>query len=227
MNLDVVIPIDDTHPEIGRGVKEDKCTDYLIKLNQEFGCKFVQFIPSNYHRKFSLSENKSWIDYWKQFDWVELAAHGHFHDRVNPSPSCRECEFIELDYKSAKDRIEQSLEEWDKVNHRPKGWRMPGWVASQGAFDAVTEYFDYVAIHGNLNDNIKLNSIRVFKGENPIHNASTLSIDGNNLYFQSHIAGKYNQNNWDEQNYQYFRSVLNALLDQGHILNYKTFSDLC
>jgi hypothetical protein len=227
MKLDVVIPIDDTHPEIGWGVRGDKCTDYLIKLNQEFGCKFVQFVPSNYHRKFPLSENKTWVDYWKQFDWIELAAHGHFHDRVNPSPSCRECEFIELDYKSAKDRIEQSLEEWDKVNHRPKGWRMPGWVASQGAFDAVSEYFDYVAIHGHLNNNINIDDIRVFKGENPIHMGNTLEVIGNKLLFQSHIAGKYNKNNWTEENYTTFKATLKSLKHHEYDLNYKTFLDLC
>ena len=227
MNLNIVIPIDDTHPEKGWGIRGDECTDYLIRLNEEFGCKFVDFVPSNYHEKFPLSAYKDWIGFWKQFDWIELAAHGHFHKRTIVDERCRECEFIELDYESAKNRLEDSLQEWDKVGIKPKGWRMPGWLATQGSFDAVTEYFNYIAIHGNLNDNIKLNSIKVFKGENPIHNASTLNIDGDNLYFQSHIAGKYNQNNWNEQNYQYFRSVLNALLDQGHTLNYKTFSDLC
>ena len=227
MKLNVVIPIDDTHPEEGWGVRGDECTDYLIKLNKEFGCKFVQFVPSNYHNKFPLSESKTWIDFWKQFDWIELAAHGHFHKREMIDESCRECEFVELDYNSAKIRLEQCLNEWEQVGVKPRGWRMPGWVATQGSFDAVKEKFDYVAIHGRLNDRINLDGIKVFKGENPIHNASSMNVVDGNLYFQSHIAGKYNQNNWNKENYEYFRNVLNALIDQGHELEFKTFSELC
>ena len=44
--LNVVICIDDTHPENGWGLPDDECVSYLHKLNEEFGCKFVQFIPS-------------------------------------------------------------------------------------------------------------------------------------------------------------------------------------
>lgn len=227
MELNIVIPIDDTHPEIGWGIENDDCTKFLIQLNKDFGCKFVHFIPSNYHNKFPLSQFKDWVDYWKQFDWIELAAHGHFHKRTVIDENCRECEFIELNYNQAKTRLEESLNEWDKVGIKPKGWRMPGWLATQGAFDAVSEYFDYVAIHSNLNDNIKTNpNIKIFKGENSIHNASVLSIMGNNLYFQSHIAGIYNKNNWTLENYEYFRQVL-LVLQEKYTLNFKTFEELC
>jgi len=47
------------------------------------------------------------------------------------------------------------------------------------------------------------------------------------LYFQSHIAGQYNQNNWNEENYEYFKKVLDALINNGNNLNFKTFSELC
>mgnify|MGYP001476572836 CR=1 FL=1 len=50
--LNVVICIDDAHPETGCGLPGDECVSYLHKLNEEFGCKFVQFIPSNYHGKY-------------------------------------------------------------------------------------------------------------------------------------------------------------------------------
>lgn len=226
MKLNIVIPIDDTHPEQGWGVEGDECTNYLIELNKEFGCKFVHFIPSNYHEKYPISEFKEWVDYWKTFDWIELAGHGHFHKRNYPDPSCRECEFIELDYTQTKDRIKNSLSEWKKVGIKPKGWRMPGWLATQEAFSAVSEEFDYVAIHGHLNNNISLSNIKIFKGENPIHNASNLSVVGNDVYFQSHIAGQYNQNNWNKDNYEYFRQVILAL-QQQYELNFTTFSELC
>ena len=103
---------------------------------------------------------------------------------------------------------------------------MPGWLATQGSFDAVKDKFEYVAIHGHLNDNILLDGIKVFKGENPIHNPNPLSLYGDNLFFQSHIAGQYNQNNWNQENYEYFRRVL-SYLESEYELNYCTFSDLC
>lgn len=226
MNLNIIIPIDDTHPELGWGVKEDKSTELLIKLNEEFGCKFVHFIPSNYHKKFPLSNYKTWIDFWNEFDWIELAAHGHFHMRSVVDSGCRECEFLELDYTSAKQRLEESLKEWESVGIKPKGWRMPGWVATQGSFDAVKEHFKYVAIHGRLNDNINTSGIKVFKGENSIHSSEVVTLEEDNLYFQSHIAGQYNQNNWDLKNYEHFRLLLNTLINQGHTLTFKTFSEL-
>lgn len=226
MNLNVVIPIDDTHPQLGWGLPDDECVDILFKLHKEFGCKFVQFIPSNYHGQFPLSKYKEWVNFWKELDWIELSAHGHFHNRKLVSSNCRECEFLELNYIEAERRIQQSLEEWDSVGLRPIGWRMPGWVATQDSFDVVSNYFDYVAIHGNLNDNIDLNNIKVFKGENSIHNTTSLTLFGDTLLFQSHIAGLYNKNNWDIDNYQNFRNILNNLIDNGYILNYKTFSEL-
>jgi hypothetical protein len=227
MELNVVIPIDDTHPEKGWGLKDDECSKYLHLLNEEFGCKFTHFIPSNYHKNFPLSQYKDWVDYWKQFEWVELAAHGHFHQRTVIDFNCRECEFIELDYEDSKQRIQESLEEWDKVGIKPKGWRMPGWIASQGAFDAVGESFEYVAIHGHLNGNIIFpNKLKVFQGENPIHDNGHLILFDGNLLFQSHIAGEYNKNNWDKTNYEYFRNTL-KWIEQSRKLSFKTFSELC
>ena len=227
MNINVVIPIDDTHPNIGWGMPDDECTNYLTLLNQEYGCKFTHFVPSNYHKNFPISKFKEWVDFWNDFDWIELAAHGHYHKRNIIDPNCRECEFVELDYNTAKERLNKCLYEWEQIGIKPKGWRMPGWLATQGSFDAIKEKFDYVAIHGRLNNNINLEGIKVFKGENPIHDASSMNIIGNNLYFQSHIAGKYNQNNWNKKNYEYFKKVLDALINNGNTLNFKTFSELC
>jgi predicted deacetylase len=226
MELNVVIPIDDTHPQSGWGVDGDECTDILFKLNEEFGCKFVQFIPSNYHGEFPLSKYKEWINFWKEIDWIELAAHGHFHKREVIDSTCRECEFLDLNYEQAEDRIKQCFDEWSSVGVKPRGWRMPGWVATQDSFNVISKYFDYVAIHGNLNDTIKINNIKVFKGENSISNTNSLNFMGNTILFQSHINGKYNKNNWDSDNYEIFRTILSYLIDSGYKLNFKTFQEL-
>ena len=110
--MEIVICIDDTHPEKGWGMPDDECTLYLHKLNEEFGCKFVQFIPSNYHGKYPLSEHKDWVEYWNNLEWIELAAHGHYHDCRIGGPG--ECEMTEHDYESAVKRLDMCLEEWDK-----------------------------------------------------------------------------------------------------------------
>ena len=167
MELNVVICIDDTHPEKGWGLPDDECTSYLHKLNKEFNCKFVQFIPSNYHGKYPLSKHQEWVDYWNNLDWIELAAHGHYHDCRIGGPG--ECEMTEHDYNSATNRLIECLNEWEKVGVKPLGWRMPGWLATQGSFDAVSEKFNYVAIHESHNDNISIKNIKTFKGADGIH----------------------------------------------------------
>jgi|TARA_R100001163_G_C5049128_1_gene186089 peptidoglycan/xylan/chitin deacetylase (PgdA/CDA1 family) len=216
--MEIVICIDDTHPEKGWGMPDDECTLYLHKLNEEFGCKFVQFIPSNYHGKYPLSEHKDWVEYWNNLEWIELAAHGHYHDCRIGGPG--ECEMTEHDYESAVKRLDMCLEEWDKVGIKPKGWRMPGWLATQGSFDAVSERFDYVAIHETHNNNIIIkDNIKVFKGADGIHRDDCdINIwEGNTIMFQSHIAGPTNQNNWTKENYETFRNILLFLTENDEI----------
>lgn len=225
-HLNVVICIDDTHPETNWGMPDDECTSYLHLLNKEFGCKFVQFIPSNYHGKFPLSKNKDWVNYWKNLDWIELAAHGHYHDCRNGGPG--ECEMTEHNYDSAITRLNECLTEWDKVNIIPAGWRMPGWLATQDSFDAVSEKFKYIAIHESHNNNILFkNNIKLFKGADGIHrdDCNINLWNGDTIMFQSHIAGETNDNNWNKRNYETFRKVL-LFLKEHYILNFKLLKEL-
>jgi hypothetical protein len=224
--INIVICIDDTHPEKGWGLQEDECVSYLHELNKEFGCKFVQFIPSNYHGNFPLSSYPEWVKYWESLDWIELAAHGHYHDCRIGGPG--ECEMTEHDYNSSIKRLNNCLEEWEKVNIKPKGWRMPGWLGTQGSFDAVSEKFDYIAIHENLNNNITFsNMVKLFRGADGIHSSGdNINIWKNNtIMFQSHINGKTNDNNWNYQNYQNFRNIL-LLLTENYKCNFKLLEEL-
>lgn len=224
--INIVICIDDTHPEKGWGLQDDECTSYLHKLNKEFGCKFVQFIPSNYHGKYPLSKHQKWVDYWNKLEWIELAAHGHYHDCRIGGPG--ECEMTEHNYDSATSRLIECLNEWEKVGVKPLGWRMPGWLATQGSFDAVSEKFDYVAIHESLNNNILLNqNIKIFKGADGIHSedCNVNLWDGNTIMFQSHINGPVNDNNWNLSNYENFRYIL-AFLKENYTLNFKLLKEL-
>ena len=138
--VNVTISIDDLHPEEGWGCYGDKSVAYLKNLWEEFGCKFTLFVPSNYHGKYPLSEHKDWVNYWLEQEWVELAAHGHFHQCERQDIG--ECEFFELDTEEkALQRINDCLLEWDKVGLKPKGWRNPGWLAHSDSIKVLGKYF--------------------------------------------------------------------------------------
>ena len=111
-------------------------------------------VISYYHKNYPLSKHQSWVDFWKQKDWVELSAHGHYH-------SCErndigECEFFEMDtIEKAKDRIDLCLSEWESIGHKPSGWRNPGWLAHPNAVSVIGKHFDYAALHKEHNHNLE------------------------------------------------------------------------
>ena len=74
--MNLVVAIDDLHPEQGWGCEGDVQVEYLTRLNSNMGSNSILFCPSYYHHEYKLT--KDWVSYWKQFDWVELANHGHF-----------------------------------------------------------------------------------------------------------------------------------------------------
>ena len=54
--LNVIVCVDDTHPEEGYGCPDDTQTHLLNELNKEYGVQFTLFAPTNYHSKYPLSE---------------------------------------------------------------------------------------------------------------------------------------------------------------------------
>tara|TARA_E500000331_G_C17110768_1_gene649537 strand:- start:191 stop:862 length:672 start_codon:yes stop_codon:yes gene_type:complete len=222
MNANLTISIDDLHPEQGWGCEGDESVGYLEELNKEFGCKFNLFIPSNYHGKYPLSKHKDWVEFWLNKDWVELSAHGHFHQCKRTDIG--ECEFLELDYNLAVDRIMESQNEWQSVGYFPKGFRMPGWLCNDGSGRAIGENYEYVATHSHLNDNINFGT-KTIKGEDGIHKTDSIELwDNDRFMFQSHIAGATNDNNWTEINYKNFRNIL-TFLENSYKLSYKTLGE--
>ena len=206
----------------------NKCNYYLLLSSVciSFHYSFILlclFIPSNYHGKYPISKYQSWIGWLRTIEYFELAAHGHYHDCRSVGPG--ECEMMEHDYMSACTRISDCLDEWDKVGIKPKGWRMPGWLGTQGAFDAVANYFEYVAIHDNHNDNISFkDDIKVIKGHDGIHETD-ISLHDDRLMFQSHIAGDWNNNIWNEKNYKQLKFSLQHLL-KNYNLVFKTMDEV-
>lgn len=217
----ITISIDDIHPEPGWGLEGDNCMNYLEELNNEFNAKFTLFIPSNYHHRYPLSEHKDWVEWLKSKDYFELAAHGHFHECKRTDIG--ECEFFELDTKEkAVERISLMMSEWREVNHVPVGWRNPGWLAHPAAVEELGKSFKYAAVHYQHNHNIKW-SCKMLYGHDGI-NETNISLHNNNMVmFQSHIAGGWNDNVWNEKNYEQVKLSLRYLLE--HKPQFKTLSE--
>ena len=222
MENKVIIAIDDLHPEKGWGCEGDESVGYLEKLNKEFGCKFTLFVPSDYHIRYPLRLFKDWVEFWKNKDWVELAAHGHYH--MCEGDSFGECEFYEIDTQvKAEERMEQCLSEWSEVDYKPKGWKNPGWLAHPESVKVIDKYFDYVALHEQHNHNIQWKS-KMFFGCDGI-NETDINMYDDTIMFQSHIAGDWNDNVWNLDNFEQFRVSL-AYLCENKNVKFKTMSEL-
>ena len=225
--LNVIVCVDDMHPEDGWGCPEDRQTHLISELNKEYGVQYTLFMPSNHHSKYPVSENKEWVDFWKSKDWVEIGAHGRYHDVFKYTrQQLGECEFLELDYEESKDRIELMLADWAMVDCRPRGFRFPGWRCTPESGRAATEQFDYLALHSEINNRIRFSGgAKIFRGDSSIVDKSSVQIWNHGVVFQSHIAGKTNKNNWTDQNYETFRLILDALR-KNYILNFIRYEEL-
>ena len=134
MKNNLVVAIDDVHPEKDWGVEGDVQVEYLTELNKKYGVKFNLFVPSNYHDKFPIT--KEFVDFWKQYDWIELSNHGHFHACKNEGIG--EMEFYELNHGEANQRLQESLSLWEECGYIPKGFRAPGWGVNQLSAEAIS-----------------------------------------------------------------------------------------
>tara|TARA_B100001939_G_scaffold248413_1_gene215467 strand:+ start:5890 stop:6558 length:669 start_codon:yes stop_codon:yes gene_type:complete len=218
--VNVVIAIDDIHPEEGWGIDGDVQIDYLKALNKDYGVKFNLFIPSNYHDKFPIT--KEFVDFWKQYDWIEMSNHGHYHACKNEGIG--EMEFYELNHGEANQRIQESLDLWKSCGYTPKGFRAPGWGVNQQSADAISSYFDWVAGHTDINKGINW-GCHFFEGCDGINEPDSLSLYGKTFMFQSHINGTHNDNVWKEENYLHFERVIQYLLTE-YELQFVTISDI-
>jgi hypothetical protein len=221
----LTVAIDDVHPEKGWGMPGDECMEYLDKLNKEFGTKFTLFIPSNYHQQFPISKHKDWIDWLLSLGYFELAAHGHYHQTSNKN-IWGEMEFAELqDPNMITDRILLMQNEWNAVNADPKVWRNPGWICSKESQEQLKQVFKVAAIHYEHNMGLNWGSCKMIYGHDGIHETDIKLHNENCLMFQSHIAGDWNKNVWNELNYEQFKESLN-FLHTNYTINNKFISEI-
>lgn len=223
MDLNLTIAIDDVNPKKGWRIFGDKTEKYLFDLNKEFGAKFTLFIPSNYHGEAPISEDKAWITELKDSGIFELAAHGHLH-QTSDKNRFGEMEFVDMNEYECETRVELLLEEWDKVNHKPEGWRNPGWVCQPYGPKYLSPYFKYAALHYQHNHNLKW-GCKMYFGADGIHEDNIEVHNNDCIMLQSHIAGDWNDNVWDELNYQKTKHHL-EFLTQNHNITFKTINEL-
>jgi len=226
MECNLTVAIDDVHPAKGWGLQGDIQMDYLDKLHNLYGVKFTLFIPSNYHNESPLSKHKDWIDWLKSKDYFELAAHGHYHSCIDKKWG--EAEFAELDDEiKSKDRIKQMMTEWEAVGHKPEGFRTPGWLCHPAAVGELEKHFKYVAVHYEHNRQQEWNCKTLYgaDGINLNLNAYTSIHNEDTIMLQSHIAGEWNDNVWNEKNYNQLDSTLSHLVS-SHTIHFKTLSEI-
>lgn len=203
------VAIDDINPKKGWRILGDKSEKILFDLNKEYGIKFTLFIPTFHHKTDRISDNKEWINELKNSGIFELAAHGHYHETSDPE-RLYECEFLEVDSNSkAEDRIKAIMEEWDKVEHKPLGWKYPGWLSHPSSQNAIENNFDYISVHYHHNANISWKNKPIY-GNDSVHE-NKVSLHNDNFMFTSHIFGEWNKNTWDDKVADNFRRILDYI----------------
>ena len=71
---------------------------------------------------------------------------------------------------------------------------------------------------------------KIFRGDQSISDINSqtgkgIQIWNHGIVFQSHIAGKANDNNWTHKNYEFFRKILNKLKN-NYDLNFIRYEEL-
>lgn len=234
MNLNINIAIDDVHPQRGWRILGDPIEAWLKSLNEEFGARFTLFIPSNYHHQWPISEHKEWILELNSIPYFSCECHGHFHMTKN-FQNYGEAEFFELQSeREVNERFDLMISEWLAVDIIPTGFRPPGWLCSEKFNLKInsSSWFKYVAVHYQHNQGLKWTK-KTFFGHDGI-NQTEIGIhnydysDPSNpigmIMFQSHIAGDWNDNVWNQANYDQLRVSLEHLV-KNNDCEFKTLKE--
>lgn len=237
--MKITVSIDDVNPQKGWRILGDETEKWFRELNETFGVRFTLFIPSNYHRQWAISDHKEWIRELDSIDYFELAAHGHYH-QTNAPELFGECEWLGFDLKydtdinsregntaiqlSSYDRSNMMIDEWLKCGITPKGFRPPGWLIHPLTKRRLELFFEYVAIHYEHNNGLEW-KCETFFGHDGINESNVSLHNENMIMFQSHIAGDWNDNMWNTENYLNLRNWMKYFCDSGKIFECKTLSE--
>lgn len=220
--INLTIAIDDVNPKKDWRIFGDKTEKYLFDLNKQFGAKFTLFIPSNHHNTGKLSENKNWVNELNDSGIFELAAHGHYHQTSNED-KFGQMEFADMTEQECIDRVKMLNEEWEAVDMKPKGWRNPGWVCQPYCVKHLSNNFEWVALHYQHNHNFEWGCKMLF-GADGIHETD-IQLHNNNIMFQSHIFGDWNENTWTNITYEQLKLSLDYITKNMDV-QFKTISEI-
>lgn len=225
--LRIVISIDDVHPQLGWRILGDKTEKWLRTINEKYGAKFTCFVPSNYHNQFPLSKHKEWVQELASIEWIELAAHGHLHMTSDPK-RFGECEFAE---PNSGEEINNVLildleREWMSAlgfDISELGWKSPGWLCSDKSRQYIERYFKYVSLHYEHNHGMKWDC-KSFFGHDGIQQTNISIHNDDMIMLTSHIAGNWNHNVWNAQNYEQLCISLDYLVE-NYDCEFKTLKE--
>lgn len=227
MKLNLTVSVDDVCPKKGYRIIGEPAEKWFRELNEEFGAKFDLFVPSDYHGRNKLTNNRTWIQELHSIPWISLNCHGHYHECINGAYG--EMEMFEPNPLCAGN-INKMLGEWNEtLGDYPKGWRSPGWMINERNKELIEKLFDYVAIHYEHNQGMKWDCKTFFghdgiqQTEIGIHNVSEDGETGM-VMFQSHIAGNHNDNVWNQKNFDQLKLSLEHLV-QTQNCTFKTLKE--
>lgn len=218
--LRIVISIDDVHPAKHWRILGDKTEKWLRTINEKYGAKFTCFVPSNYHNQFPLSKHKEWVQELASMDFVEIACHGHLHMTSDPK-RFGECEMLELDTdRKCMDRFREMFNEWENGGYLPSGWKNPGWLCHPKwneyingmYFDYTDPFVQYVSLHYEHNQGMKWDC-KTFFGHDGIQQTNISIHNSDMIMLTSHIAGNWNHNVWNEDNFEQLCLSLDHLVE--------------
>ena len=106
----------------------------------------------------------------------------------------------------------------------PQGWRNPGWICQPYCVTHLSKVFKYSAVHYQHNRDFQWGCKMIF-GADGIHETNINIHGGNNIMFQSHIFGDWNQNTWTDQTYNQIRLSL-AYLVENYEVQFKTIQEI-
>lgn len=210
--------MDDVHPAKNWRILGDKLENWFKILYDDYGIKTTCFVPSNYHAQFPLSEHKEWVKELSSVPYFSLEAHGHYHLTTNPK-QFGECEFFELvEPFQIVERLNLLKTEWEQCGFdiSQLGWRSPGWLCSENSKVQIEKTFKFAAIHYEHNLNYKWNC-KTFFGHDGIQQEHISIHNDNQIMYTSHIAGNWNHNVWNEQNFEQLRISLSHLFENYQI----------
>lgn len=214
MTCKLNISIDDVNPKKGWRILGEPTENYLQKLWDKFGAKTTLFIPTNHHGDALLTDHKSWIEELKSIPYIELAAHGHYHNTKNPA-GWGECEFGELESEEEiRQRIFTMMDTWNTVGVRPKVWKSPGWLTSRNSSKQLETWFDIAVIHPQHNHNLMW-SCKTINATDYFPPNAFPRMDCN-IFILSHIFGKHD-NAWNENFYRWVSAVLEQMQTNSNL----------